>query len=374
MITNLNVFRTGKNHIFAGLAAFFIFTAVLLAAIGDGQLGKFDASNQDDPALPNRIWRAYSVVDQSPSWPANLLVSTRTAYSDDNGTSFIDLGLINPAADLPYPNLSWSHEVPTIVFDPSDPDNNADWKLIWHRILLNNGIRDFEHSWLGIKGTALPIGPWSSELKLMAGTLYNPNDMFNPEPRFPLFYPLPTELSDCLVITEPGTLAALDGFYMAFHCATGNQMVNTRMPLVKFRHPLGGGTVLEVKGTLLSPADASLFAQEYGDTYPELQGTVAFSAPSMFEKNGAKYLIATPVSTTVYMGCAVFKITNLETASIQRNNGIPRMLKYIQGTVGTTRGACTYTEASTGSGVVLSQFVAGAPQPFTLINTGIQIP
>ena len=223
-----------------------------------------------------------------------------------------------------------------------------------------------------MKGSALPIGPWSSEVKLLAGTLYNQNDTLNPEPRVPLFT-LPTQMNDCLALTEPAALAAPDGFYLALHCAHATN-TGSRSVLVKVRNINASSTVLEYKGSLLSSNDVTKFVAQYKFQYPELSSTVTFSGEDLFVKNGLVYLLASPSSNTNYMGCALFKVTNLNTASVQRTgSGAPQMLKYIPGTINTHRGACTYSAQSTASGAALSQYVAGAT-PFTIVNTGVQLP
>ena len=224
-----------------------------------------------------------------------------------------------------------------------------------------------------MKSAALPIGPWSSEVKLLAGTLYNPNDPLNPDPKTPLFA-LPPNMADCLVLTEPGILYVSSGFYMSSHCITSANLAQSRTALVKFNHPTPATTTLAYKGNLLTAGDAALFASRYGGQYPELANTYYFDGTSMFTKSNVTYLLASPVdSTGKYLGCALFKITNIETATIQRSGGRPTMLKYVPGVAGTHRGACTYTTKSTGSGVVISQ-ISATGQPFTLVNTGVQLP
>jgi len=348
------------------------------AAVGDGVYGRFDAAVQDSGGASSRIWMAFSVVDPSPTWSANTaLVSTKLGYSDDKGATYIDSGLLNPAEDLPDQGLSWINEVPTLVNDSSDPDPNARWKLVWVRYLMNNGTGDFARSWLAMRSAASPTGPWSAETKLIAGAIYDPNDPMNVEPRNPT-YALPSSLADCVVVSEPGSLKVSDGFYLSLHCVTSGDIATTRTALMKFEHRKRGPTVLEVKGSLLTPDDARRFAIKYASQYPELADTVAFSATSLFTKNGVTYLLATPTkSTGGYMGCAVFQVTNLETASIARaSTGDPQLLKYISGTPNTHRGACTYSAASTGGGVVLSQLDMSSPtyQFFNLVNTGVQVP
>jgi hypothetical protein len=342
--------------------------------VGSGALGVFDPSHEDDPIYPQRVWRSYSVVDISPLWK-NGVVSTRVAYSDNNGKSFTDLALVNPSTELPYQGLSWAHEVSSLLYEPADPNSYTRWKLIWEKHLVNKNQpgdqRDFRYSWIAMKAGINPAAMLTSEMKLLAGNLYDPNNSLSPgQPAFAL----PASLSDCAVLTEPSTMATTDGFYMTFNCAK-LQASETRFPLVKFRRVPGTVSLtLETKGNILTATDAIYFRALYASVHPDLRNVVSFSAPDIFEKNGIVYLIISPTDINHnYLGCAVFQLTSLEPAAVKRLGPFPEMIKYIPGNAGTFRGACTYSKNSTGSGVVLSQY-ENTGAPFGLVNTLVQVP
>ncbi len=368
----------GKKGLMSGIflicvlvSGLFLTSGTARAAAGDGVLGKFDAQHLDDASLPARVWRSHSTVDPSSIASTSWLVSTNIAMSDNNGATFTDLGVVNAGFDVASSTISWLNEVSALFFDPS-AESASRSKIVWHRYMVDNGQPNWANSWIAMKTASVPIGPWSSEVKLLAGSLYNPNDPLNPDPKIPLFS-LPPNMADCLVLTEPGILYVSSGFYMSTLCRVAN-LGQSRIPLVKFSHPTPTTTTLAYKGNLLGANDAALFANRYGTQYPELANTYYFDGTSMFTKSNVTYLLASPVdSTGKYLGCALFKITNIETASIQRSGGKPTMLKYIPGIAGTHRGACTYTTKSTGSGVVISQ-ISTTGQPFTLVNTGVQLP
>ena len=345
------------------LVRFFVilFTFQAFGQVGSGRLGSFDPSHEDDP---------HSVVDISAN--GNGVVSTKISYSDNNGLAFTDISVVNPSTDL-NAYLSWNNEVSSLLYDPSELSSGSKWKIIWEKHLVNKlktpDPRDFGYSWIAMKGAASPISQWSPEVKLLAGTAYNPNNTLSPG--HPLFQ-LPASMSDCLVLTEPSTLAAPDGFYLSVNCARSATVSDTRIPLVKFRRA-SSGVVLETKGDLLTPYDVLMFRSLYGGILPELNSIASFSATELVEKNGRIYLLATPVDAqSKYLGCTVFEISNIENATIARWGSFPKLVSYVQGRKETFRGACPYSKNSTGSGIVLSQ--RDGALPFTIENTFLQLP
>jgi len=237
-------------------------------------------------------------------------------------------------------------------------------------------------AWLAMKEAPSPGGPdvYGPEVKLMAGSSYNPDNNVNPGR--PIFYPLPSALSDCSFISEPAALGATSGFYMAFEC--GGASFGKKIPLVKISHAAGKWT-MEQHGTLLTVDDAKKFASFYGPQYPALSHTGVFNEPDLFSIGSQTFLIATPgdVVNNINTGCAVFQVSDLGSGQLVRNSdGSPKILKYIPSTVSTGGGACTYSSQSTGSGIVLANGpVFSSPDggrtvsvTFKLVNTLVQVP
>ena len=71
-----------------------------------------------------------------------------------------------------------------------------------------------------------------------------------------------------------------------------------------------------------------------------------------------------------YNGCLVFKFTNLETASLQRVNGVPATISKVNGDAGSFNGACTYWTGATHSGIVYSQLSTTGTK-FRIMNSGV---
>lgn len=359
------------------------------AAAGEaaGLYGLGDPSQADVPGQSGEVYRAVSVIDPS-GYCANLstcgsqnkfLESTNLYVSYQGGApnSWKLLGTLNLGRDLGN-GTSEVHEVPSIVYDPSD-GVDTQWKVIWDHYIGKNGARDNTMAWLAMKEAPSPGGPavFGPEVKLMAGSSYDPDNSVNPGR--PIFYPLPSKLSDCSFISEPAALGTTDGFYLAFEC--GGASFGKKIPLVKIRRAAGQWT-MEQHGTLLTVDDAKKFAAFYGSQYSALSHTGVFNEPDLFSIGSQVYLIATPgdVVKNVNAGCVVFQVSDLNTGQLVRNaDGSPKMLKYVPSADG---GACTYSSHSTGSGIVLaSSPVFSSPDggrtvsvTFSVVNTLAQFP
>jgi len=177
-------------------------------------------------------------------------------------------------------------------------------------------------------------------------------------------------------LAEPGTLTASNGFYMSLTCVSSSGAF--RVALVQFTHSGSENPVLTVRGTLLnSGTDVTKFKNTYGSQYPELKTTIGFSETNLVTSGGKTYLIATPGNSTtpVGLGCVVFEVTNLATAKILRTaNGTPKLIKYVQGTPYTARGACTYATNDSASGIAMSHLDTTNPVPVSITGTGVQLP
>jgi hypothetical protein len=350
--------------------------------------GIFDPSIADT-APDERAWMSYSAVDPSPLWPEKdtRTITTRLAYSDDHGASWKDAGLkVNditedPAATKPG---SWINEVSSLVFDPKAQPPER-WKLFWHHYLRMGEDGKFEHGWIGYKSAATPEGlRTAKEVKLFGAKGYNSDNndvasaMRSPVGGPPLVevHKLHSDLSMCLVLTEPGGMVTESGIYMSLSClepriknplgllAIGLFGVENRTILLKCDspcHPEASGAWHYVS-TLLTRADA------------ESSSFDGYSAPDLYMENGKAWLIASltsdkPVKGS-YNGCHVFRIIDLETGKLEQDNRHPRIFRQVNGHEGTFNGACTYQPSIPAAGFLYGEIVFADRLVFGIYKTG----
>jgi hypothetical protein len=329
---------------------------------GVGQHGIFDPSLAHDPET-GLLWMSYSEVEDSQMWPdQNVAVQTRLAWSDDAGDTWTDTGsLINPAEDLALPldppnNAgTWEQEVPALIHDPGAPADER-WKLIWMRYLQINHSPAYMHGWLALKTAPGPAGPWSAERKLFAALGYDAVNDATIGPPEVFVNTLDPELSATVIVAEPGILATDSALYVTMLAAEA-EPGGGKIALLKWPHPAGPWQYL---GSFLTNADDA----------PQF-GFEGFSAPELFNQNGATYLIVTPQNNDSYQGTMVFEVTDLETATLRRAEGVPTLALEFYGTDGTHNGAAGYHEQATGSGLIYSE-VDTSEQPlfFRIFKSG----
>lgn len=328
--------------------------------IGDGALGQFDPAHCDDPVLPCRVWRAHSVVDVSPAYGLGA-ISTRMAVSDDYGAAFTDVGLVNASEDLPD-GLASNHEVPSLAYCAGE---TLPWKLVTFHVHNNMAMpgdslkrHDYSLAWIGLREAQTPLGPWSPEAILLAGSIYNATRKRG-YARFE---------SDALVVSEPALLACQGGFWMAYQANVSGNAADMQLRLCKITNGLA---VKEDKGVFFSASDIFWLRAAYGGAFPLLNAAVAMTAPCLFTKNGATWLLATPIDANYrYLGIAIFKVASLEQARLERRLWWPKLYAFI-GT-GDFCGAGAYSARSTGSGICLSNLSLAQSPMFQIVNTGLQ--
>lgn len=332
-------------------------------AIGDGALGFFDPSHCDDPSVAGRIWRSYSAVDVSPTYGLGL-ISTRMARSDNYGASWVDVGLVNQAFDIEGGFMS-NFEVSSLAYVEGDAEP---WKLVYYHAFQNMAIGsdpwvryDPTLSWIAIRSATSPDGSWGVETKLMSGT--NNNHDVGGAPAFE---------SDALIVSEPGILACPGGFWLAYQANVSGNAYDMEVRLCKIT---SAATVKADKPRLLTPQEIFWIPSVYGGTYPILKTAVALTAPALFEKGGETYMIATPVNAAyTYLGIAVFKIHDLESARVARTTGWPTLLAFIPAGDGEFMGAGAYSANSTSTGLVKSVLSVSQSPIFQIQNTSVQVP
>jgi len=370
---------------------------------GAGDLGIFDPSVTFDPATGN-LWMSYSSVETSIFYVSTLYwaVSTRLAFSADNGTSWQDAGVAiapkvetlvgpmteaHPTASIPAGSQGiWQSETSSIIYDPSAPLAER-WKLVWFQYLNANLTSFFaDYGWIAMKTAPTPLDLVNATpVKLFGGAGLQADGSITGSPVFSPIGGAPAiqlntdltqsvgganlaELNLC-VFAEPGLHATYSAVYMAIFCADAATNPITEY-LVYFRClspcDMTSASSWEYLGRLLTPADAQAAT---GDNH--------YQAPALVEKNGKIYLLVTPVDTTSgnrYNGCRVYEFLDINTNQLRRDSGQLVEVARVDGEPGTHNGACTAFGTLQG-GILLSQFEAANPaETFNIYKSQVLLP
>lgn len=359
-------------------------TQILFPGVGSHGIG--DPSLAQD-STTSRVWMTYSAVDPSPTWPTinTNVVSTRLAYSDNQGVTWTDSGsVVNSVVEhsMPLvtaaPDGSWINETSQLVYDPG-ASTGQHFKLIWHHYLLAGiggahpaSAPQFQDSWLAIKMADSPEQLASAtEIKLFASNTNNYYDtnasisgspIYSPvsgDPAIWLNVALPA-LGSCLVFSEPGMYATSSALYLTTTCSTG---ADNWVVLLKCSSPCNvtSASSWTYITTLFNDAAAATYGFDTG-----------FTASSLFEGNdGNVYISVTPQQTSgalwpnYYEGCYVFKFSNIDSGSVGTTP-----VKQIAGTSGSFNGACAYNKASS-TGVMYMQVNTNVTNEFQVFSSGI---
>lgn len=320
------------------------------------ELGIFDPAPTVDEV--GGFWMSYSHVSLDTS--GLRLVETRVASSSDAGISWADAGLINSglAFMINADTVSWEQEVSRLVYNPFASTSGADpWIILWHRYLSvlvgSETVRLFDNGWIAMKSgnSATTLG---GERKLFSGSLYNTAQnaiLGAPEVTLNLLDPA---LADCIVFSEPGVLPKSSGIYVSLFCAKATPPGKT--VLLRCDHEMRNCSYL---GDLIDGSEAALINSNYDE----------FSASELVAVNGEDYLIVTPSDADTYRGCAIYKITDLDLANIERVAGVAKLTALFEAH-GEFNGACGYVEGLTGSGVMISEAFPTSVPIFRIFTSG----
>ena len=319
-------------------------------------LGNFDPAPTVDAG--GGFWMSYSHVSLDGS--GLKLIETRLASSMDAGDSWTDAGLnINPASAFMIgpDTVAWAQEVSRLVYNPFAAGAGADpWIILWHRYLSmlsgSETLRLFDNGWIGMKSgnSAMTLG---NERKLFTGSVYNTaNDSTIGPPEVALDT-LDPALANCVTFTEPGVLPKSNGIYVSLLCATA--VPPGKIILLRCDHFMDNCGYL---GTLINGSEAAVLNSGYDN----------FSASELVSVNGEDYLIVTPSDATIYRGCAIYKIDDLDQASIERDGGTAKATAVFEAH-GDFNGACGYVEGLIGSGVMVSEAFTTSVPVFRLFTT-----
>ncbi len=370
---------------------------------GAGGLGVFDPSVSRDHGT-GRLWMSYSSVDTSIYYVSSLYwaVSIRLAYSDDNGVSWQDAGVVvapkvetllgpmtesHPGASIPANSQGiWQSETSSLVYDPSAPVAERR-KLIWFQYLNANLTSYFvDHGWITLKMAPTPLGlAAATPVKLFGGVglqsdgANTGSPVFSPTEGMPAIQ-LNTDLTQSLgganladlnscFFAEPGLQATNSAVYLTIFCADVATLPVSKY-LVHFHcgSPcnMASAESWEYVGRLLTSDDARAAT---GDDH--------FQAPALVEKNGTTYLIVTPVDTTSadrYNGCRVYEFSDVNSNQLRRNNGELVEIARIDGDAGSHNGACDAYSGLDG-GILFSQFeAASTAETFEIYKSQVALP
>lgn len=301
--------------------------------------GVYDPSLARDPES-GRLWMAYSSV----TGPAGTgRVSIHLAYTDDEGATWCHQGVVKGARSVPRQDQPeaiakarghWSHEVASIGHDgAADPSQR--WMLVWHRYLHVDDEdpatddRRFAYGWIAQRTAARAEDLLNgAETQLFAGAAYSADpEIRSYNQRQPGGTPVVEwwghpALGDCLALTEPALLPSDGGLYLAAFCARlrgDSAIVLTRKVEGAWRY----------EGRLLDASDAQVID-------PGFDG---FNAPDLVDTDGGIRLIASPVRSGLYQGCAIYDVDLSSVAVSDRPRAV--LPRSSDANVFQT-GACTY--------------------------------
>ena len=194
----------------------------------------------------------------------------------------------------------------------------------------------------------------NNERKLFSGSIYDiavNSTIGPPEVELDTLHP---DLSDCAVFSEPGVLPKSNGIYVSLFCAT--LPAPGRIILLRCGHAMNNCNYL---GVLIDGSEAAALNSSYDN----------FSASELVAVNGEDYLVVTPSAGETYRGCVMYRITDLELASIERVGGAAKATALIEAH-GQFNGACGYVEGLGGSGMLISEAFTTSLPIFRLFTTG----
>ncbi len=361
---------------------------ILLADVG--ARGVFDPAITEDPAT-GFLWMSYSAFE--PSQHSRWGVELRLAYSDD-GERWHDAGSVQSFQDVIVGPLAateageldvragspgtWQNETSSLVYDAHAPAEQR-WKLFWHQSLWANDVpRHAGYSWIALKMARTPEAlAQAPVLKLFTGYMAKSAGESDALPAMsPVAGPAAIRLDErdaqlgACVFGQPAALSAPEGLYLSLDCAWMGTRPQLHTVLLRCAQPACDVTQASswaVVGRLTEPRDAPLLDEKY-------QG---FGGTSLVEKDGAYFLIASPVMAADkrYDGCHVFRFEDFSTATLRRDRRKRlRIEQTIRGVPGTHHGACA-AHARLADGTLFGQIMStAAPRVMQIRSSGVALP
>lgn len=252
-------------------------------------------------------------------------------------------------------------EVPSLVYDASDPDAAARWKLFAHRYLAESDDRlHYALGTITVQTAPEPQGPWTPPRKLFGVPSSSPYTLDGTQVNAATLPPM----ADCLALTEPSALWLPDRLDLAMGCVylAAPGVVKIRVVLAR---TVDHGRTWTGVARMLDAGDA--------DCLPGTSAGASVNAPNLFlGPDGREYLSVTS-SDPGYHGCAIYRVDSPVTGHVERlASGAPRVLRLIAADTGQFSGACTWSAA--GGGYLMDVGFLGAARPFRIYRAGAVAP
>jgi hypothetical protein len=299
---------------------------------------------------------AYSAV------PDQMTIRTHVAVSSDGGATWTLAAEANTpeaatlassdATECPGGTCTGNliSEVASLVFDPTDPDTSAQWKLFAHRYLVGAGVAThYDLGTITLQTAPGAAGPWTAPAKWIGWSSSSPYSSTGVQ----IDAGSLAGTADCLALTEPAAIVLPGVIDLAVGCvylAAGTPAIRIEL----LRSTDHAATFTSV-GTLLRPADAACLVPG---------GSI--NAADLFVSNGTEYVAATPSDPAGYHGCLVFPIVDPSTGTV----GAP--VRAIAPSSGQFSGACTFADGAGGYAIDLGFLQSSVP--FRIAVPGIATP
>jgi hypothetical protein len=340
---------------------------VMVLGDSGSTLGIFDPSVVYPAGAPGGAM-AYSSV------PNQHAIRTRIALSNTGGAfwSYVaeanapELALVASTDPAECPGglcVGWLiSEVSSLIYDPTDPNPNARWKLFAHRYLAE--ANDRLHYALGtitLQTAKDPQGPWTPPRKLFGVPSSSPYTLAGTQVDVSK---LPG-MADCRALTEPSALWQPDRIDVALGCVyNGAAGPKIRVHLLR---SVNHGASWSAVAPLLDPGS--------GDCLPGTSAGASVNAADLFlGPDGGQYLSASS-SDPGYHGCAIYRFDNPATGHLERTStstGAPRVLRSLAADTGQFSGACSWSGGGGGYFMIMGFF--NTARPFRIVRVGVPAP
>lgn len=305
---------------------------------------------------------AYSAV------PDQYTIRTHVALSTDHGVTWSEVAEANvpEAATLQSPDCTGGtctgnliSEVPSIIYDPDDPNAQTRWKLFAHRYLVTGPPLGLHYSigTITLQTAPGPDGPWTAPAKWIGWNSSAPYSSSGVQINVTSL--IGTTASACLTLTEPAAVWYPGTIDLAVGCVYALNGGGAAIRVELFRSVDHAASFSSI-GTLLSPGDSNC-----------LTPGASINAADLFFSGGTEYIVATPSAASGYTGCLTFLMKDV--SHVARDaQGRTIVVRAIAPADGAFSGACTFADGA--GGYVLDVLRPSTPPPFQIARPAITSP
>lgn len=335
-----------------------------------GIRGQFDPSLAQDRET-GLLWMAYTDVTLFFPEPDDIetvaaAYETHLARSADHGASWQFVATLTTAQRFEHPRFGGSvigHEVPDLTQNP-----DGSWSLLWLHYTRPYGAVGFNDPVIARKDAPTPAdladAPTQYHLSGEVGS-----------PSFAADYQPASGLDNCTGLTEPAIFTAEGRTFVVVECVSveivqGVQEVQWHEGRIELFEWFAEDERYEHRGSLTEYTDAREMIFGAAQNVSLTQPTVAQA------RDGSWLLLVTPLDDTreiPYQGCRVLTIDDLDTGTIQRDEGGSAVVRAAvvaeSGHLGA--GQCSY-HAQSETGVVFTRGLDSADElRLNLVATGL---